>query len=592
MILRFFFIYVAIVLSYNLSSCSKKQDVDEGNLVGVNFNIVGIEDENSELVKLGSNEKPRTNSNLIYSKIVEQGDDNYVVSVSEERFSGLSRSKELGEVHKLGATVPMASNISYRVLIYDENDAYVATLNGNSSSALNFNQIRMGKVYKWFAYSYNTSASIPALANNTSPAITSTSTGGLLYDSGQFTSSNTAPNNRVSITFKRKTSVIELIINGRGIFDEITAVQLASTLTGLKSSGQFNLKNGTYTSYTAASPVTNYANTSFTQFKTVSKDTIRKIELYTVDGVNPLPSFGLTFSGVSQRTDLSFAPVSRSRSFTTSSTINIPIFTPQLGRKYRIVYTPLYRAFTLPNGVRWAMGNLYYDANRKAYAFLHFNSNYYADVSFTSLPPSPAITPRQNLYWKWRALLPGTAGVANSGDPCTKVYPEGLWKMPTAVEFESINFLAQSIGNPTSSTPTIRSQHSGDPLRYLEARTDVTQNKPFEPYNWHEAMVLMQLGYYNGSNQLVHYRTTSNDRAGLYFWASDVNVVSSVGRTYSITTLASNTGIMYKNITQYFSENSDNLLVELLTVPVTNNFRLNIRCVRNSSFTTYIPKLP
>lgn len=75
------------------------------------------------------------------------------------------------------------------------------------------------------------------------------------------------------------------------------------------------------------------------------------------------------------------------------------------------------------------MGNLYYDETRKIYAFTHFYSNFYLENSVA----------RVKLSWKWKALRPGANGVANTCDPCSKVYPTGFWKLPTLADFESIH---------------------------------------------------------------------------------------------------------------------------------------------------------
>lgn len=76
----------------------------------------------------------------------------------------------------------------------------------------------------------------------------------------------------------------------------------------------------------------------------------------------------------------------------------------------------------------------------------------------------------------------------------------------------------------------------------------MNENKPFEPYNWHEAMTLMQLGYYNDSGSLVHYRTTAGVRAGVYYWSE--TATGGIGNPYSITNITTNSSTMSNNKTQ------------------------------------------
>jgi len=75
----------------------------------------------------------------------------------------------------------------------------------------------------------------------------------------------------------------------------------------------------------------------------------------------------------------------------------------------------------------WARTNLQYDASQSdMYRFRVDNAN---------------VNPNsESEYWNWKSATP-TGSSADNVDPCTKVYPEGMWRMPTSTEFDIV-------GNP------------------------------------------------------------------------------------------------------------------------------------------------
>lgn len=98
-----------------------------------------------------------------------------------------------------------------------------------------------------------------------------------MYASGVFKTSSSQAQNHLNILFKRKTAVIEVVVNGRGIFDRLTDLQMETTAATKLKSGTFNLKTGKYGVLTTYTPT--FTNANFFNFRTVTADTIRKIDL-------------------------------------------------------------------------------------------------------------------------------------------------------------------------------------------------------------------------------------------------------------------------------------------------------------------------
>ncbi|WP_372483139.1 hypothetical protein AB9J70_00380 [Elizabethkingia anophelis] len=83
----------------------------------------------------------------------------------------------------------------------------------------------------------------------------------------------------------------------------------------------------------------------------------------------------------------------------------------------------LYKIGGTIGGVTWATGNLYYDYGSgqqkiRPSDITRWRGAAYADTD----------------YWKGLALTPN--GTHGQGDPCTKVFPENTWRLPTQADFQ------------------------------------------------------------------------------------------------------------------------------------------------------------
>lgn len=550
-----------------LVGCEKEKTIDQDNQIGIAISVRGIED--TPIERLGDTKRGFESSKVIATSSVQlESGLEAIVSLSEEPINGTSTEFIKSGIQKgvaKSATSSMTHGNTYVVVFYDEDDNHIATVNTTAGTTpYVLKQFKWNTTYKWFAYSFNNSS--PITLNSTStPTIVSIGNSGFLYASGEFKTSNSQAENNLEITFKRKNAIIEVVVDGRGIFDRLIELEMETSVsTGLKS-GQFDLKTGKYIPSTFANYTPTFVNSDFTNFRTSSQDTIRKVEMYTVDTVNTISAFSVKFKTIKQPTDLYNKDAARARTYS-NVTFNLPVdkrFTPQLGKKYRIVVTPIYRHITV-GGVDWAWGDLYYDNNRSAYAFLHSNSNFYnyntTTGTSTYANSGSTFIPHWNGFWNYKARKPGVGEDIDVVDPCTLVYPKGRWMMPD--DFTSIN----NVVNRISPIPARFSQRSGDPLRYIEV---LLNNTAWEPYNWRTSLVFMQVGYRSSTTDnetRTNYTTDVSGTTGMYYWTN-----ASSGSYYYATTTSDFGG---NPITSNHAVHSgDN-----------RKYGLRIRCVRNPSF--------
>lgn len=601
-------IFYIIPLILIFTSCSKKSEIGSGDntkdLVGVIINIAGIEDSGN--VNLSANTKKINNTfNIVKSEKISLTDEyDAFVTLTEETISDSNSKSYLdtlnrGKITKIASSSPMPSGRNYVIVFQDANGNFIEAINANSSSVSTFTKANYNTTYKWFAYSYNDNLSLTY--NNNSPFVISTWNRPLLYDSGTFTTSNTGPNNTLNIVFKRKSAIIEYVVDHRGIHDVPHSLKIAPTGTGTTESqhhlpiknGEFNLKTGLYTS-TNVNPTIN--DDSLYNFRTTISgiDSIRKAEFHTVS-VQPITSVSITFSQMRYLTDLGpgtattrntandkqsrdwqWATLNTAPGFTSDDVIASRKFeltglsiTPVYGKRYRMIITLLPPKITM-GGTDWAFGNLYYfervNPFARHYQFRHHSSNLYGTVT----------NPDANMYWRWKSLVPGTAD--GTKDPCSYVFPKGYWKLPTSSQTTNLINITSSGPNNTAVFPRKYSQHStGDPMRYVEITNEASQSA-YWPYNWRRVLILPQLGYRTSSGTLTNYVTNGDNSTSIpaygYYWTES-------GTSTNPIYLLAVTGTTNSSSATLSNNNSSTL----------NDGRMLIKCVRNTAY-IYNPNLP
>ncbi|UIR56986.1 hypothetical protein LZQ00_04020 [Sphingobacterium sp. SRCM116780] len=585
-----------MLILMTIFSCAKQTEdkpVVKGDL-SVDFQIEGIEtnlDESSSL-KLFGDTKQRTaesNSNssmkLIAQQEIKQNGEAFdaVASVYEVtegiRFSNTNTSSSSLQVKKasvankslVAAKIDMLAGIKYRILIFDASDNFITSLDATVGTVPKFTEALRNTTYKWKAYSYNTSSTItPAIPANPTPAqlnIASSNVGGLLYASGSITTSNIKnDNNKVNILFKHQTAIIEVVFNGRGVFDRISVLEGAANIP--LYSGTFDLKGGNYVSYGTPTNSTNFVTSASTSAK---NDTIRSLTLYTVNAAQAIPTYSVQLSKLAFVTDLGVTKGYSNRIFIPNAQNPMlysftKSFTPELGKRYKIIIDFLAPSRTVggATGADWAYWNLFYNDVTKVYGFRHYNSNFYE----TGLPVTST---HSGEYFNWKAAKPGHDQTSGVVDPCSLVYPAGRWKMPNQAEFSTITAIPNS--SLSTTYPRKSNARSGDPVRYINIVLAAGKFAPYDDFT--NGLPMLLLGRRNvGSDAMTDYNTGSFSNSAVYYWTSDQ--FSATNANYFTISNSSDVG------TTMTVNNS-------LNMAKTNG--MNIRCVRNKTFTTYTPNI-
>ncbi|WP_407510715.1 hypothetical protein [Elizabethkingia anophelis] len=424
-------------------SCSSRDD-NPSNTVPpqagttiLTFNIAGIVEENSitSIAKASVNNGSGNNSSMLSiakNEIVSAGNFDVLTGAEGQRVTqnsdavAATSSYYSGKINPVAST-PMQTGVKYRLLVYDAvNNMLVKDVDGTVGTLPSI-QVDAGRQYKWYAISTN-SAITPTV--NTTTGIVSGSllaNKDVLYNAGVVDAEY--GQNNLNIIFKHYTSRIDVNLDTRGMFGTInntTSIEVGtgtgSTFTNIIKTGDLNLFTAQYSNLQDVPAITagNMVNTQGTGGALgASKTAI----FYTVNQVQVASNnLRLRFG----KLDLTMDD-NTTRSFTNSIVpySNTP-FTPVLEGRYSI-NARLIESGVRVKGLLWARTNLTYDSGQ-------------ADMYRLGVSNDQTSINANTNYWNWMSAIPTGPSSANV-DPCTKIYPENTWRMPTSTEFTNL-------GNP------------------------------------------------------------------------------------------------------------------------------------------------
>lgn len=246
-------VVIILISIFCFTGCSKIVDqVGPAEKVGLTFNIGGIYDDSSNgslLASAGGNNLFLEGGDQAQVNNVSKKNGNIVVDMitEEGRIIEPFNSNDGGENKKVAATFSNMSNgIHYRVLIYTEtNNTFVASVEGIVGTPLRVT-VPSGQSYKWYAYSFNSTAQIPdptsAPNSPSNPSITTPYTTTLLYTSNT-TGTINANGTPISITFKHQLTQLNVELDARGMFADVTTLNANFESDYVKVSS-FNLLTG------------------------------------------------------------------------------------------------------------------------------------------------------------------------------------------------------------------------------------------------------------------------------------------------------------------------------------------------------------
>ncbi|MVZ63527.1 hypothetical protein [Sphingobacterium humi] len=413
------------------SSCSKSKNdniqVSDGTTIKISVNGLadgGFFEELSASSRLSSSRKVKeTNEEITISAgdveaLVYQIDKN-LNSGKDEKLANKSEFKSEAKFLK-SAISPLNNMVKYRLLIYDQNNNLVhnKVASVGTDPVLGVNK---GWTYKWYSYSTNQTSGVPDINANGIVSKTGLSNKDVLYASG--TISTVAGNNHLDILFKRKTSRIQTRINVRGMFGlindgtSVSLVQSNSQGNPVVTMGDLNVYSGNFSNISSVNSSVSGADMQLDN--ATEGSSVKIANFYTLNISNFLPgSIAVNLAPLKIKLD-----DNRERTFN-SLQFSLPkALEPQIGSTHmatlRLVESPI-----LVKGVYWARTNLIYDAGKLD------------KYRLKSMPGGSDASRKDQDFWNWMAETPTSP--SSNFDACSKLYPEGTWKMPTISDWQNM----------------------------------------------------------------------------------------------------------------------------------------------------------
>ncbi|MCL8000840.1 hypothetical protein M8994_21860, partial [Brucella sp. 21LCYQ03] len=135
----------------------------------------------------------------------------------------------------------MQQGVKFWIALYNTTTKrYEHSVQGTSGTPLSLAIVR-GQDYEWWAYSYNSTESIPEV-NPENPIIETTTDKPLLYAKGKINFSNSG-DNRLAILFINQLKQIRIDVDTRGLFGDIETANV-SFLDDYIKTAEFNLYDG------------------------------------------------------------------------------------------------------------------------------------------------------------------------------------------------------------------------------------------------------------------------------------------------------------------------------------------------------------
>jgi len=589
---------ILVVLSVSVVSCGKDKETAPSEEGGTSliFTVEGIEEGNVPIARLSAstNEKihNETSTAMIgQEKLASTQTFDALVSVEAASPNQLD-AKKASTATKATKTLMSIGN-QYRLLVYNETGTtllkeVVATSGTNPNI-----KVDGGKKYKWIAVSIN-ATTVPAITNGKIVA-SALANKDVLYASG--TVSASFGDNYLNIVFQRKTTRMDVDVDSRGLFGEISSFKSldigTGTGTGFKSlikSADLTIATGSWSgSYPVAATATvgNIVNKS-----TATGNFVKTLSVYTViptgttvvaNTMTMRPIFDVKMDPpVYYPATNSHSPT---RTYGNSSTyllLNNTSFTPIGGEQYRIGSRMIESGIKVA-GIAWGRADLYYDARSGALDRYKFRPDAAAIHWFYG---TSTIDSDQNSYWNWMSLTP--TGTPGSGDPCALVYPAGLWRMPTQAQITSISILPSHLYQWPGSTGTYINSVYGYGGVNQAWNVDPNAATYYGEYNDYMTNFILMFNGYRSSGVLTRSRSildywmlTGGDRditVDLRYWSSGESSTSGWALTQSAT-------VRYYNYTDPLSPTqlSGATLKSTTARTVATNSKtlgFNVRCVR------------
>lgn len=285
-----------------VSSCQKEVvNLSHSGPPSILVKISGVEDENR--INVSSNTKSASNAGHMGKLNSETSDFNEEI-IALNGFQAVVNSSELpmstGSFPKLSARAgikaksssnfkssgsPMSDGITYRIMLYEKsNGVFYKSFLARAGTALTI-PVEKGKVYQWYAYSYNTDEEIKEPADLSNPSLITPVDRDLMYDSGEIATD--VANTPLPITFKHKLGQVLLEINTKDLYGVVNNTTATFASETYFNTGTFHIRDGSTTDIkpyivkTAkfVNVDTNFRNITEARFYTADPSKLEKVEI-------------------------------------------------------------------------------------------------------------------------------------------------------------------------------------------------------------------------------------------------------------------------------------------------------------------------
>lgn len=270
-----------LLLIFVSSSCSKKSDDNQsiGEKVDLIVKVAGVKDVTTELNLKASGAGNSTISlpslDTSFKHTFAKNDLVWKVEshqiINSDGFKSNIDNGIKTKASLSAATSPMDTGVKYRLLLYSSSNELIASVETTVGQEQHFS-VTSGETYKWYAYSYNTSASIPS-PNSASPTITTPINTPLLYASGQI--SPTTYGTILPITFQHQLTQLRVEIKESSGFRAILGATGEFTNNNYVQTSTFDILTG---QKTGALISANISTLSF--MSEVNADTVKQVAKY------------------------------------------------------------------------------------------------------------------------------------------------------------------------------------------------------------------------------------------------------------------------------------------------------------------------
>lgn len=555
---------LGLFCSVCLISCSKNTPIQMGLDAGITYINLNLDasylvDSDNPIIKNASSSKyltqnkPTTTSKFnanFYSEFnLEETKRNSYKSTSFKsvKFNKLSA--------KEGTTMPTDTNnpkykkmeegVRYMVLIFDHEDNHVgstlATVGEETRVPVRYKasyELSANNSYRIVAFSFNTKdadqfnlLNLDPTHSTNNPEIVFPSDKEFYYHNSDFlldpkTNYENPP--KLNVIFFPKTVRVGITVDARGVDANVKKVSGSFSSFGYRKTARFDLK------LNRVVEKINLDESAFPYDFTIEGDhdslsISRFVYMDDEDGAAELSNFKVVLkelvlqrNGDANETTILASPATKSYEFGNISLTKGKYFNGRIN---------LVSGFEV-SGILWSYGNLYYDSldTSNKYKIRKGANEGYQDL--------------ETDYWAFNSVL---SGVNRSGDvdPCTLVYPQNTWRMPTEAD-------ARNLYNNSNLESSYYYGRNIDDISYVEYKNKSSEN----------TIQFYGHGYYRNYDNFV-----GSEDASYYgmFWLSTGTSILKDVFMFTINR------IDFTRATPQYS------ITENLT---TSRHRMNIRCVR------------